>query len=135
MKPVAKKLTDFNKIPKSYKEKLKVYSRGKESAPEMDWSDASALECFNWETHGGERSKNNGFAYGKWGLDIAISSWKEDLMEPFPYMLTLRDLREDYPEAFLKSVLGKKLYSKCLLRSPLPENSDITTVARPDCPS
>lgn len=100
----------------------KTLDRYKGFCPEGDWdfSKTAADECFSWESHGTpkEPSKGNGFALGKKFMDVTVAAWREDLEADFPWPLSLRDLREDFDEPFLKKVLGPT-YSKALARCPL----------------
>jgi hypothetical protein len=47
-----------------------------------DFSLDSLVECYNNETFGTKvSSKRNGYIFGKWNKDIAITTWREDILK------------------------------------------------------
>lgn len=75
------KIRKFPKyISKNYLRRAAVYRRaagGKDCG--YDFSLKALEECYNAETKGKSVSKTNGYYYGKWALDISITTWKIDI--------------------------------------------------------
>lgn len=71
----------------------------------FDFSDGMAEEAFRYESTGlGQPSKMNGFVHGKQVMDITVKMWKEDILG---LILHVRELKEDFPDWFLRKVLPK----------------------------
>ena len=78
-----------------------------------DFSEKSAQEMFDYESTGkGDLGSKiftssilNGYAYGKWLLDITVSMWKQGIKDG---TLTLMELYQDknYPYWWLNEVFG-----------------------------
>lgn len=107
------------KFSKNYQEMLGVYRQQTDRCEngEWDFSPKAAEDCFRWESHGGEIPKDNGYAFGKKSLGITVAAWKEDLLSPFPWMLSLTELRKNYSDKILRKLLGDSVYDKADART------------------
>ncbi len=70
-------------ISKKYAAACAHYRRvaRQQGLPGLDFSEASLRELFAWESRGegGVDKRKNGFAYGKWVVDLSVSMWIEDI--------------------------------------------------------
>jgi len=77
------KLFKLNGISKRYALRAAHYRRTAKSqgVSRLDFSEAALRELFDWESRGiGSVDKGkNGYAYGKWCVDLSVSMWVEDL--------------------------------------------------------
>lgn|SRR3990167_2367214 len=68
-------------VPKTYIRLAAVYRRFADRDPLFDFSREALLECYLFESYGVQAANinKNGYIFGKWGKDITLSMWKEDL--------------------------------------------------------
>lgn len=71
------------------------------------FSDAAALELYNYESYGQPMSNGrpyNGFAVGKHWLNVTVAGWREDIRTGYLFRSELYDDGK-YPHWWLDSVL------------------------------
>lgn len=68
------------KFSKKYLRRASVYRRAAGRNSGMDFSFEALEACFDKESIGKPcHDRNNGFLFGKWALDISITTWIEDI--------------------------------------------------------
>ncbi len=79
------KLFKLNGISKKYALRAAHYRRTAkgQGVAGLDFSEAALRELFDWESRGvGSVDKGkNGYAYGKWCVDLSVAMWVEDLLK------------------------------------------------------
>jgi len=79
------KLFKLNGISKKYALRAAHYRRTAkgQGVSGLDFSEAALRELFDWESRGvGSVDKGkNGYAYGKWCVDLSVAMWVEDLLK------------------------------------------------------
>ena len=70
-------------ISRKYAAKAAHYRRvARSNIQGLDFSEQSLRELYDWESRGIGRvdKARNGFAYGKWIVDLSVSMWIEDIL-------------------------------------------------------
>lgn len=68
------------KLGKNFRKMIPIYELFGSPYNDLDWSDASLLELYEYESTGkGSVNPKNGFAHGKKIMDITVANWKEDM--------------------------------------------------------
>jgi len=79
------KLFKLNGISKKYAMRAAHYRRTAkgQGVSGLDFSEAALRELFDWESRGvgGVDKGKNGYAYGKWCVDLSVAMWVEDLLK------------------------------------------------------
>jgi hypothetical protein len=79
------KLLKLNGISKKYALRAAHYRRTAKSqrVAGLDFSEAALRELFDWESRGigGVDKGRNGYAYGKWCVDLSVAMWVEDILK------------------------------------------------------
>jgi len=79
------KLLKLNGISKKYALRAAHYRRTAKSqrVAGLDFSEAALRELFDWESRGigGVDKGKNGYAYGKWCVDLSVAMWVEDILK------------------------------------------------------
>jgi len=77
------KLFKLHGIPRKYALRAAHYRRVAkgQNVSELDFSEKALRDLFAWESRGeGNADKSrNGFAYGKWCVDLSVSMWVEGI--------------------------------------------------------
>jgi len=56
----------------------------------LDYSDESLIECFEWDSSGGEiKNPMNGYVIGKKWMDVTVKMWREDIRKGLLYKYEL----------------------------------------------
>lgn len=75
----------LNGISKKYALRAAHYRRTAKSqrVAGLDFSEAALRELFDWESRGvgGVDKGRNGYAYGKWCVDLSVAMWVEDILK------------------------------------------------------
>ena len=77
------KLFKLNGIPRKYAFRAAHYRRvaRRQGIASLDYSEQALRDLFAWESRGiGNADKStNGFAYGKWCVDLSVAMWVEGI--------------------------------------------------------
>ena len=91
------------KISKKWRKMSEYYKHFALDSVDYDWSEDAAKKAYILESQGqGIHDNLNGYMSGKQWMDVTVSQWKEDILG---FNLHIQELREDYPDWFLKKVL------------------------------
>jgi len=78
------KLFKLNGISKKYALRAAHYRRvaRSQNVSGLDFSEKALRDLFDWESRGEGRvdKSRNGFAYGKWCVDLSVSMWVEGII-------------------------------------------------------
>lgn len=79
------KLFKLSGISKRYALRAAHYRRTAKSqrVSGLDFDEAALRELYEWESRGigNVDKKKNGYAYGKWCVDLSVAMWIEDLLK------------------------------------------------------
>jgi hypothetical protein len=79
------KLFKLNGISKKYAMRAAHYRRTAkgQGVAGLEFSEAALRELLNWESRGigGVDKGKNGYAYGKWCVDLSVAMWVENLQK------------------------------------------------------
>jgi hypothetical protein len=106
------KLFKLKGVSKKYALRAANYRRNAraQKVAGLDFSEASLRELHAWESRGigGVDKSKNGYAYGKWLVDLSVSMWVEDL------------LKGDFCKAEFLETRIQKLHNKAKLEAVIP---------------
>jgi hypothetical protein len=94
--------TSVNGVSNKFKRMAELYKHFARHWTGLDFSDEALLEMFNSESYGTRVNPKNGYLVGKGFLNVAVTSWKEDVALG---TLFVKELYQDgYPEWWLDGI-------------------------------